>query len=84
MDVMQQIRIDAAATANAIDASIWRWFSVLLEERRIKWRYAFDCWVINVDRMQVAKESTFDGAIRAAKREAEMQGLGLPNESRRR
>jgi len=80
MDAMQRARFDAAAVANAEDASIWRWFSALLEERRIRWRYTFDCWVVNVDRVRVATESTFDGAIRAAKDEAELRGVGQPGE----
>ena len=62
MDAMQRARFDAAAVANAEDASVWRWFSALLEERRIRWRYTFDNWVISVDRMRVATEPTFDSA----------------------
>ncbi|WP_236002061.1 hypothetical protein [Paraburkholderia elongata] len=77
MDVMQQVRFEAAAAANAEDASIWRWFSELLEERRIRWRFQFDCWQVSVDRVSVAKEGTFDLAIRQAKATAEKLGLGL-------
>lgn len=85
MDAMQRARADAAALANAEDASIWRWFSALLEERRIRWRYTFDNWVISVDRACVATEATFDGAIRAAKDEAQLRGVGQFDEwSRRR
>jgi hypothetical protein len=73
---MQQARRDAAAAANAEDASIWRWFSALLEERRIRWRFAFDRWVVTVDRVQVASEPTFYDAIRAAKDEAWQRGIG--------
>ncbi len=80
MDVMQRTRFAAAAAANAEDASIWRWFSALLEERRIRWRYMFDSWVVNVDRTRVASELTFYDAIRAAKEEAEQRGLGRPDE----
>lgn len=80
MNAMQQARLDAAAAANAEDAAIWRWLSALLEERRIRWRYAFDSWVVNVDRVHVATEPTFDGAIRAARYEAELRGVGHPGE----
>ena len=80
MDAMQRARFDAAAVANAEDASVWRWFSALLEERRIRWRYTFDNWVISVDRMRVATEPTFDGAIRAAKDEAELRKVGQPGD----
>lgn len=76
MDAMQRARDDAAAMANAQDASIWRWFSALLEERRIRWHYMFDNWVVSVDRIRLATEATFDGAIRAAKSEAEFRGVG--------
>ncbi|TDN70057.1 hypothetical protein B0G77_3505 [Paraburkholderia sp. BL10I2N1] len=81
MDTMQQARLDAAAAVNAEDASIWRWFCVLLEERRVRWRYAFDQWVVSVDRVRVAAESNFHDAIRAAKRAAENRGLGLLHEA---
>ncbi|CAB3974705.1 hypothetical protein BLA3211_08146 [Burkholderia aenigmatica] len=76
MGAMERVRFDAAVAANAEDASIWRWFSVLLEERRIRWRYMFDSWVVNVDRAHVATEQNFDDAIRAAKLAAEQLGLG--------
>ncbi|HTH76872.1 MAG TPA: hypothetical protein VL635_20990 [Trinickia sp.] len=82
MNAMQRARLDAAAQANADDASLWRWFSSLLEERRIRWRYTFDSWVVSVDRTCVASESTFDGAIRAAKEEAELRGVGQSHEHR--
>lgn len=81
MDTMQQTRLDAAAAANAEDASIWRWFCALLEERRVRWRYAFGQWVVSVDRVRVAAESNFHDAIRAAKRAAENRGLGLLHEA---
>lgn len=67
IDMMQRARNKAAVTANADDASIWRWLSGLLEERRIKWRYSFDTWIVIVDRRQLAAERSFDRAIRAAK-----------------
>lgn len=73
---MQRARVHAAAAVNAEDASIWRWFSGLLEERRIRWRYMFDNWVVNVDRTHVATERTFYDAIRVAKDEADQCGLG--------
>jgi hypothetical protein len=37
MNIMQQERRAGAAAANAEDSSLWRWFSELLDERRIKW-----------------------------------------------
>lgn len=83
MDAMQRVRVNAAAAANAEDASVWRWFSALLEERRIRWRYMFDSWVVNVDRTHVATERTFYDAIRAAKDEADRSGFGQSAERSR-
>ncbi|MEC5406551.1 hypothetical protein VOM14_13425 [Paraburkholderia sp. MPAMCS5] len=86
MDAMQRARLDAAAAANAEDASVWRWLSALLEERRVRWRFMFGSWVVHVDRAHVASEPTFYDAIRAAKNASELCGLGLcyePSPSRR-
>lgn len=69
----QQIRRGAAASANAEDASIWRWFSELLEERRIRWCLADMGWLVTVDHRHVATERSFDAAIRAAKSKCEAQ-----------
>lgn len=74
---MEQARHEAALAANVADASIWRWFSYLLEERRIRWRWQFNSWIIHVDRTHVATENTFDRAIREAKLSAERRGIGL-------
>ncbi|MEN2473439.1 hypothetical protein [Burkholderia sp. GS2Y] len=68
---MQKMRLEAAIIANADDASIWRWFSYLLEERRIRWRFQFGNWHVSVDRVTVARAATFDRAIREAKAVAE-------------
>lgn len=84
MDAMQRTRLDAAAAANAEDASLWRWFSILMEDRRIRWRYMFDNWVVSVDRVRVSTEQTFYDAIRTAKGEAETRGLGLPGDQSRK
>ncbi|MEN8503538.1 MULTISPECIES: hypothetical protein [Paraburkholderia] len=81
MDTMQRVRLAAAAAANAEDASVWRWFSALLEERRIRWRFMFGSWVVHVDRAHVATEPSFYDAIRAAKNEVELYVSGLPNRS---
>ncbi|MGU7782681.1 hypothetical protein [Burkholderia sp. PU8-34] len=67
-NTMHRVRMDAAAAANAEDAAIWRWFSALLEERRVRWRQLFNRWVVNVDRFHVATEQNFYDAIRVTKR----------------
>lgn len=77
IDATRRARRDAAVAANAEDASMWRWFSALLEERRIRWRFSLHNWIVHVDRMQVATEPTFYEAIRAAKEEADQLGLGI-------
>ncbi|MFT0171467.1 hypothetical protein ACLKMY_21055 [Paraburkholderia mimosarum] len=69
-------RADAAVAVNAEDASAWRWFSALLEERRIRWRFVSKNWLIHVDKRHVATEPTFYDAIRAARNEADERGLG--------
>ena len=79
---MQQARHEAASAANAEDASVWRWFAYLLEDRRIRWRWQFNSWLVHVDRTHVATESTFDRAIREAKAATEMRELGVVSKTR--
>ncbi|KDB05937.1 hypothetical protein LIG30_4557 [Burkholderia sp. lig30] len=68
---MQTMREQAAASANAEDASIWRWMSALIDERRIRWCYAAGKWLVSVDHRHVATDDSFDRAIRTAKENAE-------------
>jgi hypothetical protein len=68
-------RCAAANTANAEDASLWRWFSKLLEERRIRWCLAGDKWLVSVDHRHVATTLDFDSAIRMAKHVVELRAL---------
>jgi hypothetical protein len=63
----QEIRRSAAIAANAEDAEIWRWFSNLVEERRIRWCLANGSWLVSVDHRHVATDKNFDEAIRGAK-----------------
>ncbi|OAJ56056.1 hypothetical protein A6V36_34080 [Paraburkholderia ginsengiterrae] len=63
----QQVRLGAAAAANAEDAALWRWFSELFEDQRIRWCRAEIGWRVTVDHRHVATELTFDAGIRAAK-----------------
>ncbi|WP_322005152.1 hypothetical protein [Paraburkholderia tropica] len=80
MNVMQRERQEGAEAANAEDASVWRWFSALLDERRIKWRCSFGQWVITVDRTQLAVGCSFDSAIRLAKSAEETRGAKLSSD----
>ena len=63
---MGHARAAAALAANAEDASIWRWFALLLEERRIRWCCSGNGWLVSVDNRHVATDSSFDRAIRIA------------------
>lgn len=64
-------RAAAAASANQEDAAIWRWFSVLFEDRRIRWCLSGTQWLVSVDHKHVATAESFDAAIRAAKSNTE-------------
>jgi len=66
-DELQKARQVAALAANSEDASVWRWFSALMEERRVRWCLATDRWLVSVDHRHVATERTFDSAMRSAK-----------------
>lgn len=66
-DAWRSARAEAARAANSDDADVWRWFSSLMEERRVRWCLATDRWYVSVDNRHVATEPSFDGAIRAAK-----------------
>jgi hypothetical protein len=60
-------RRDAAVQANTEDAALWRWFSELIEDRRIRYCHANGVWLVTVDHRHVGTSSSFDGAIREAK-----------------
>ncbi|MFM0092040.1 hypothetical protein PQR46_34665 [Paraburkholderia sediminicola] len=68
---LQAVRQRAAAAVNAEDASLWRWFSGLLEERRIRWCQANNNWLISVDHRHLATSPSFDSAVREAKARSE-------------
>ncbi|CAB3773337.1 MULTISPECIES: hypothetical protein [Burkholderia] len=76
MNRMQLVRMQAAATANAEDASLWRWFSALMEEHRIRWCVKGRAWYVSVDNRHVATEGSFDLALRSAHEHAERNGRG--------
>jgi hypothetical protein len=60
-------RRDAAVQANTEDAAVWRWFSELIEDRRIRYCLANGVWLVTVDHRHVGTSPSFDGAIRQAK-----------------
>ncbi|WP_229012847.1 hypothetical protein [Paraburkholderia gardini] len=65
---MGHIRAVAALAANAEDALIWRWFALLLEEKRIRWCCSGDNWFVSVDNRHLATDNSFDNAIRIARK----------------
>jgi len=69
IDVQQlrETRALAAASANAEDASLWRWFSALMDGRRIRWCLSDEGWLVSVNHRHVATAASFDEAIRIAK-----------------
>jgi hypothetical protein len=69
-------RAVGAADANAQDADLWRWFALLVQDRRLRWCQAQDQWFVSVDNRHVATESSFDQAIRSAKARAQKPGRG--------
>ncbi|WGS52365.1 hypothetical protein LFL96_29660 [Paraburkholderia sp. D15] len=78
----RELRLDAAHAANAEDADIWRWFSLLVDENRIRWCRADRSWLVSVDHVHVATEASFDRAIRTAcqtvREVAERPGVAAP------
>ncbi|WP_227247546.1 hypothetical protein [Paraburkholderia caribensis] len=67
MNQIDIVRLRGLANANEEDAALWRWFSLLLQDSRIRWRLTNDTWLVSVDHRHVATEATFDEAVRAAK-----------------
>ncbi|WP_259461299.1 hypothetical protein [Paraburkholderia fungorum] len=64
---MLAARYVAQRDANVEDAALWRWFSVLLDERRIRWCQSGSGWLVSVDHRHVATHEDFDAAMRIAK-----------------
>jgi hypothetical protein len=81
---LQKIRLVAAALANAEDGSIWRWFSELCEDHRIRWCRSGRGWLVTVDNKHVATERSFDAAIRLAKCTSEALPLARKRSPRTR
>jgi len=63
----EHARSKAAKVANEEDAFLWRWFSGLYEEGRIRWCRAPQGWLVSIDRKHLSTEADFDMAIRSAK-----------------
>jgi hypothetical protein len=78
---MNSAREEAAASANAEDAALWRWFSNLYDEGLIRWCKTDDGWLVSVSHRHVATTLTFDEGIREAK--ARVTKIDLSAEKKR-
>lgn len=67
------VRSEAAKLADKEDAILWRWFSELYEEGRIRWCRSAQGWLVSVDHRHLATETDFDASIRVA-RERHLSG----------
>ena len=67
LNPIDTVRLKGLAVANTDDASLWRWFSLLLQDSRIRWCLAHGNWLVSIDHRHMATEASFDEAIRAAK-----------------
>ncbi|MDR5784665.1 hypothetical protein QCE63_35335 [Caballeronia sp. LZ065] len=63
---MKHVRREARLRADQEDAVLWRWFSGLFEEGRLRWCRAAGGWLVSVDHRHVATHKDFDAAIRTA------------------
>jgi hypothetical protein len=61
------VRSEAAKLADKEDATLWRWFSGLYEEGRIRWCRSAEGWLVSVDHRHLATEPDFDSAIRVSR-----------------
>lgn len=76
------VRSEAAKLADRDDATLWRWFSELYEDGRIRWCRSAQGWLVSVDHRHLATEAEFDAAIRIA-RERYLMGKLRRADSRR-
>jgi hypothetical protein len=60
------VRLSAEATANRDDASLWRWYADLVEDRRISFTCKANVWTIIVDGAWSVSQGSFDSAVREA------------------
>jgi hypothetical protein len=66
IDKLRMTRLAGAAQANLEDAVLWRWYSDMMEDRRIVAKPTNGKWVVKVDREECAGSVSFDTAIRKA------------------
>jgi hypothetical protein len=71
----ETVRETAAHNANAEDAAVWRWFTDVIEDGRLRWCRAPAGWLVSLDNRHLATESNFYEAIRVAKARATAEGF---------
>jgi hypothetical protein len=60
------VRLRAASAANAVDAGVWRWYSDLMEDDRLKCTKTTQGWAVEIDGVCAVHDRSFDCAIRRA------------------
>ncbi|SPB17228.1 hypothetical protein NOV72_04433 [Caballeronia novacaledonica] len=65
--IQDKVRSEAAKLADKEDATLWRWFSELYDEGRIRWCRSAHGWLVSVDHKHLATEPDFDTAIRVSR-----------------
>ena len=72
--LFEAARETAAHNANAEDAAVWRWFTDVIEDGRLRLCKAPAGWLVSLDNRHLATESNFYEAIRVAKARATVEG----------
>ena len=62
---------EAANKANSADADVWRRFSGVVDEGRLRWCDAHGFWLLTVDYRHRVTNAPFDVSIREAKNDCE-------------
>ena len=59
-------RLNAAVNANIDDARVWRWYSDLMEDDRVRCERTRRGWQITIDDCHTVEDESFDCAVRLA------------------
>ncbi|AYQ43878.1 MULTISPECIES: hypothetical protein [Burkholderia cepacia complex] len=78
-DDWREIRTQAARIADSDDAAARRWFSSLMDERRVRWCQSTDRRLVSVDHPHIATEPSVGSETRFAKQAAERQHTPQPD-----
>lgn len=63
---LKMAQLQAAAHANELDATLWRWFSDQMEDQMMSCERKRGDWIICVAGRELARDPSFDLAVRAA------------------